>query len=143
MTATHTQLVLTMPVASTSDIERVLQFIKQHEGRERAIRIDAISARTGVPYRDVQDIAKHLVEERHIPIGTLWSKPFGYYIINSEDDLGLNAWQFLRRGVSSIKHGRAYLTPAIAGPIRGQIDLFVVSIEPFVAELEERFGGRR
>ncbi|MGZ8709980.1 MAG: hypothetical protein ACXW28_07130 [Thermoanaerobaculia bacterium] len=124
-------------------VARVLACIRKHKGPSLAISIAAIAERTDVPYRDVQEITKYLVEERFEPIGTLWSKPYGYYIVTDEHDLARNAWQVLSRGVSNIRHGRAYLTPALAGPIAGQLDLFVVNIAPFLAQLEERVAAHR
>lgn len=117
---------------------RVLSCIRQHVGPGAAISISAIASCSGVRYRDVQEITKYLVEERSVPIGTLWSKPYGYYLITDPYDLDRNAFQFLSRGVSNIRHGRAFLKPELAGPIVGQLDLFIVSVTPFLRELEAR-----
>jgi hypothetical protein len=134
---TEQQLALDLR-AQADEIGRVLACIRDRRGAEAAITIDEIAARTTVHRREIQAIVKILVEERLQPIGSLWRPPYGYYIVSDEAELSRNAWQFLARGVSNMKHGRAFLQPGIAGPILGQLDLFIVAVVPFLEGLSAR-----
>jgi hypothetical protein len=109
--------------ADRSKIARVLAIIRVHVGRDRAISMHEIAARTGVSTRDIQDIVKTLVEERSIPIGSATTKPYGYYVIRSEKELEENYQHFVRRGVSNIRHARAFNKPATIEDIVRQVKL--------------------
>jgi hypothetical protein len=104
-------------------IAKVLLIIRQRIGRENALSMHAIASATGVRPRDVQAIVKFLVEERSVAIGSAVSEPFGYYMIRSEQELRLNFQHFVRRGVSNLKHARAYNKASIVGPIVGQLEI--------------------
>ena len=108
-----------------ASIAKVLSVIRSFAGRENAVSMHYIAAHTGVSTRDIQDIVKFLVEERSVPIGSATSKPYGYYIIRSDEELRLNYQQFVRRGVSNLKHARAYNKASIVGPIVGQLEIEV------------------
>jgi hypothetical protein len=136
------QLALSLTAADQDRVLRVLRLIEQREGSRSAIRIADIAARTEVPYRDVQEIKKFLVEERQKAIGTLWKRPYGYYMIAAEAELERNFYQFGRRGISNLKHMRAYATPALRAAIVGQLDLFVTAALPLIDELGLRLGER-
>jgi len=109
--------------ADVKDVERVLAIIGRRIGRANAISMHYIAREIGIGARDVQAIVKFLVEERQQPIGTATSKPFGYYMIESQDELRENYQHFVRRGVSNLKHARAYNQASIVGPIVGQLEI--------------------
>jgi hypothetical protein len=122
------QLRLELNGASPKDrarIARVLALIRTRIGRDRAVSMHAISEQLGLSTRDIQDIVKFLVEERSWPIGSATSKPFGYYLIRSEEELRQNYQHFVRRGVSNLRHARAYKKASIVGPIVGQLEMEV------------------
>lgn len=104
-------------------IAGVLDAIRRHIGRENAISMHEIAWLTGRSTRDIQAIVKFLVEERSVPIGTAVSKPFGYYLIRRESELRDNYRHFVRRGVSNLKHARAYNKASVVGPIVGQLEI--------------------
>lgn len=101
----------------------VLEQIRRHAGRENPITMHTIAAVAHVSARDVQAIVKFLVEERSYPIGTATSRPFGYYMIRTPDELRRNYAHFVRRGVSNLKHANAFKKGSIVGPIVGQLEL--------------------
>lgn len=103
-------------------IARVLAIVSRHVGRENSVSMHEISATTSIPTRDVQAIVKFLVEERGKAIGTATSRPFGYYVIRSLDELEDNYRHFVRRGVSNLKHARAFNKASLIGPIVGQLE---------------------
>ena len=109
--------------ADVKDVERVLAIIGRRVGRANAISMHYIARQVEIGTRDVQAIVKFLVEERQQPIGTATSKPFGYYMIESQDELRENYQHFVRRGVSNLKHARAYNQASIVGPIVGQLEI--------------------
>jgi hypothetical protein len=109
--------------ADRSKIARVLAIIRVRVGRAHAVSMHEIAARTGIATRDIQEIVKTLVEERSIPIGSATTKPYGYYLIRSEDELRENYQHFVRRGVSNIRHARAYNKAATIADIVGQLEI--------------------
>ncbi len=104
-------------------IARVLAIIGRHVGRENAISMHAIAGETGITTRDIQAIVKFLVEERGKAIGTATARPFGYYMIRSLHELEDNFRHFVRRGVSNLKHARAFNKASAIGPIVGQLEM--------------------
>jgi hypothetical protein len=104
-------------------IGEVLDLIRERVGRENAISMHEISRRLAIDKRDVQAIVKFLVEERSVPIGSAVQRPYGYYLIDSDDELRRNYQHFVRRGVSNLKHARAYMNASVVGPIVGQLEI--------------------
>lgn len=104
-------------------IARVLMILRDHVGRENVISMHEIAQRTAIPTRDIQAIVKFLVEERGKAIGTATSRPFGYYMIRSIDELEKNYRHFIRRGVSNLKHARAFNKASTVEDIVGQVRL--------------------
>jgi hypothetical protein len=102
-------------------VERVLAEIAPRRGREAAITMHEISERTGLQTRLIQSIVKFLVEERHEPIGTATTRPFGYFVIQTEDERRAVRNHFVRRALSNLEHAKAYDTESIVGPLVGQI----------------------
>lgn len=122
---TAEQLDLVMPPADRAKAAKVLLILRSHQGRENAVSMHAIAAELGISSRDVQALVKFLVEERSWPIGTATSRPFGYYVIRNERELEENYQHFIRRGVSNLKHARAYRNSSVVGPIVGQLEIEV------------------
>jgi hypothetical protein len=102
---------------------RVSHLIEQHRGRTSAISMHRIAEVTGLQTRLIQAIVKFLVEERHMPIGTAMSKPFGYFILETDDERRRVRDHFVRRAVSNLEHARAYDSDSIVAPILGQLEL--------------------
>lgn len=101
----------------------VLTRIRRAKGRAAAVSMHAIAEETEIAPRDIQAIVKALVEERHLPIGTLWKKPYGYFWIATKEELREVRNQFIRRGASTLAHARAYDNEQLVGPIVGQLEL--------------------
>ena len=108
----------------------VLAAIKPCRGREAAISMHEIAARTGLHTRDIQAIVKFLVEERHVPIGTATTKPFGYFWITTMDERRSVRDHFIRRALSNLEHARAYDKDSIVGPLVGQIKFDFPEVKP-------------
>jgi hypothetical protein len=104
-------------------ISRVLAIIRQHVGRDNAIKPAAVADLAKISYRDVQAVVKFLVEDMGKPIGTATSQPFGYYMIRDVRELQQNYRHFVRRGVSNLRHARAFNKASIVGPIVGQLEI--------------------
>lgn len=117
------QLALHFEGKHAGAVRLVYDLVCEYSGRENAISMHEIERRTGVKTRDIQAIVKYLVEEKARPIGTAAAAPYGYYIIESDAELRENYQHFVRRGVSNLKHARAYKSAAVIGPIVGQLEL--------------------
>jgi len=101
----------------------VLTRIRRCKGRAAAVSMHAIAEETEIAPRDIQAIVKALVEERHLPIGTATSKPYGYFWIATEAELRAVRNQFIRRGASTLAHARAFDNEQLVAPIVGQLEL--------------------
>jgi hypothetical protein len=110
-------------------IDRVLSLIRLHVGSSDPISLERIAELTGISTRSIQSIVKFVVEEEAEPIGTNTKEPFGYYVIESDVELRKNYGHFLRRGLSNLKHARAYNKQSIVGPIVGQLELEATDTE--------------
>ncbi len=114
-----------VPAPDRAKAAKVLLILRAHQGRENAVSMHLIADELGISSRDVQALVKFLVEERSWPIGTATSRPFGYYVIRNERELEENYQHFIRRGVSNLKHARAYRNSSVVGPIVGQLEIEV------------------
>jgi hypothetical protein len=124
------RLLLEQHVRGSADRKRiagVLRIIRVHRGATNAIRAAAIvvelSLTGGDPQRDVQQIVKFLVEERHAPIGTSPRAPFGYFWLTSDTERRAVRDHFVRRAKSILEHARAYDSDSIVAPLIGQLEL--------------------
>jgi len=108
-------------------IARLLRLLRSHRGTQMAVRAVAIVEQLGMtgrdPERDVQAVIKFLVEERHVPIGTLPRPPYGYFWITTEAERRFVRGHLVRRAHSILVHARAYDSDSIVGPLVGQIEL--------------------
>jgi hypothetical protein len=102
-------------------VAKVLALIQPRRGREAAISMHEISTITGIGTRVIQAIVKFLVEERHWPIGTAVSRPYGYFRIANNEERRAVRNHFVRRALSNLEHARAYDSDAIVAPLVGQI----------------------
>jgi hypothetical protein len=102
-------------------VARVLAEIAPRRGREAAITMHEIAERTGFGTRLIQSVVKFLVEERHEPIGTATTRPFGYFVIQTDEERRAVRNHFVRRALSNLEHAKAYDTESIVGPLVGQI----------------------
>jgi hypothetical protein len=82
-----------------------------------------IARETKTNTRLIQAIVKFLVEERHLPIGTAPSKPYGYFWIETMDERRTVRNHFVRRALSNLQHARAYDSDSIVAPLVGQIEM--------------------
>jgi hypothetical protein len=110
----------------------VLRLIRRARGPEYAVRIDVLAAEVGIHRRAVQQIATYLTRERHLPIGSLWTKPYGYYWIVDEADRRRNRSRFIRRALEILRHGEALDDEEIRaaiGPTIHQLELLADQFE--------------
>lgn len=103
--------------------EAVLAVISRHRGRARAVSMKEVARVTGVNERTVQSIVKQLVEEKHWPIGTATSAPYGYFMIENEAERRAVRNHLVRRALSTLEHARAFDSDEIVAPLIGQLTL--------------------
>ncbi len=84
----------------TASERLVRDLIAAHRGHAQAVPLRALAAGTGLYWRDVQQIVKHLIEAHHCPIGSATGKPHGYYWIVDEEDQARAEAQLRHRIVS-------------------------------------------
>lgn len=88
--------------------QAILAILLGHAGSENAIKSRELALRTGIEERKVRDIIKHLIEDKHVPIGSSTVKPYGYYIITDNDERYQVSAALYGRAISILKRARAY-----------------------------------
>lgn len=87
-----------VPTSDLSDEDRaVLDVIRGHRGRARAIGLETVAYIAGVNERTVQDSIARLIEQHQMPIGSAVKKPMGYYLIETEEELAESLSQLTHR----------------------------------------------
>jgi len=130
LTSNIEQLLAIRDSATRRKVVEVLSLIRRCKGRAAAVSMHVITEETGISTREVQAFVKFLVEERHLPIGTGTSKPYGYFWIVTDQERRSVRNQFIRRGVSNLDHARAFDDQQLVGPIVGQLELALKGEEP-------------
>jgi hypothetical protein len=88
------------------DEQRVLTLIlKDHRGMANAVHQPELAARAGTSVRRLREIAKRLVEEFGLGIGT--SLPCGYFLIETAEEAEMVARHLRARGISNLIHAAA------------------------------------
>jgi hypothetical protein len=130
LTAAAEQMPVIRDRATLRKVASVLFLIRKCKGRAAALSMHAIAEATKIPTRDIQAIVKVLVEERHLPIGTAVTKPIGYFWIETDQERRAVRNHFIRRGVSTLAHARAYDDQQLVAPIVGQLELALKEEKP-------------
>lgn len=123
MSASAEQILSIRDSAARRKAVAILSRIRKCKGRAAALSMHVIAKDTLVSARDIQAIVKALVEEKHLPIGTAFSKPFGYFWIVTDDERRAVRNSLIRRGVSTLEHAHHYDDDQLVGPIVGQLEL--------------------
>lgn len=79
------------------DERAVWSVLARHRGRRQTIGLDELALAAQVPERVVQRVIAHLIELHCLPIGSAVTKPMGYFIIETEDELAESVSQLLHR----------------------------------------------
>jgi hypothetical protein len=81
-----------------SDTERkILSLLRR--GRENAISERVLSELTGIPGVEVRAIIRHLIMEHNVLIASSVSKPAGFYIAETEDEIKEATRSLRHRGI--------------------------------------------
>ena len=107
----------------TADEGEVLVVLSQHRGRDEAIPVAALAERTRLDGRRLQIIVKQLVEAHQVPIGTATRAPFGYYIIQSDEERREVRDSMMHRALSTKRRARAYDRGGWVAEMVGQVEL--------------------
>ena len=86
----------TTPVLSAEE-RAVLTEVQRHRGRPHAVGLDLVACVTGLAERQVQYIIVRLIERHGVPIGSAVTKPMGYFLIETEDELAESLSQLVHR----------------------------------------------
>jgi len=74
----------TIPVRAPE--RRIYDLIASHRGHANPIAVDLLHRITGMTERAIKDAVAELIVTHSILIGATRHKPFGYFIIESDDD---------------------------------------------------------
>ena len=66
--------------------KRILEILKSHQGKQNAITASELNALTLAPSRRIRRAIASMVNTYHIPIASSVHFPYGFYLINSEDE---------------------------------------------------------
>jgi hypothetical protein len=125
LTTSLEQLLAIRDSGARRKVVAVLSRIRSCRGRAAAVSMHLIAEETEIATRDIQAIVKYLVEERHLPIGTAMNEPIGYFWITTDAERKAVRDHFIRRGVSTLRHAKAYDHEQLVGPIVGQLELAI------------------
>lgn len=92
----------------TKTEKAILSILLGHTGSANAIKSRELASRTGIEERKVRDVIKHLIEDKHVPIGSSTVKPYGYYIIIDNDERNHVSANLYARAISILRRARAY-----------------------------------
>jgi hypothetical protein len=74
------------PWPVTEQQKQLLQVLRSHCGRESAVPLADICARTKLGEREVKDLMRSLVVDFKLRIGAARSKPSGYYLVTTAEE---------------------------------------------------------
>lgn len=101
----------------------ISRIIEAHPGRQNAIPVGELAARTGIDERRVRDIVKHLIERHGLPVGSSTVEPPGYYlIVDNKERLEVRR-SLVRRALSILERARAYDRGGLVAKLVGQLKL--------------------
>lgn len=69
------------------DAAQMLTRLQYHRGAARALQVRDLAESLKLSERDVKALAKCLVEDFEVPIGASRQKPYGYYLIETAQEL--------------------------------------------------------
>lgn len=79
------------------DERAVWAVLHRHGGRANTIGLDALALASDLPERTVQHVVSHLIERHQVPIGSAVSKPMGYFVIQTDEELQESVSQLVHR----------------------------------------------
>lgn len=107
----------------SAEEEAILAILGPRRGREAAISVDRLALVTGIERRRVEQVVKQLVEEHQVPIGTSTRPPYGYYIIERDEERREVRDSLIRRAASVFRRARAYDRSGWVARMLGQMEL--------------------
>jgi hypothetical protein len=87
----------------TSEERKVYDVVRFHLGRPRAIQADEIAAMADLTTRVVNSVVKSLTEKHALAIGASVAKPYGYYLLDTADELENYCRQLHGRALSQLR----------------------------------------
>lgn len=101
---------------------KMLEWLSFHKGAKRAIKGDELAARLKCNVREVKAIAKTLTEDFGVPIGASRTEPYGYFLIETAEELSAVRGIYLDEMRSLARRVRALDPEAFPG-LFGQLEL--------------------
>lgn len=84
------------PVLS-ADLRAVWTVLARHRGRQQAVGLDVVAIAADLSERRVQQAIAALIEEHGRPIGSACTRPMGYFVIETEEELAESLSQLTHR----------------------------------------------
>jgi transcription initiation factor IIE alpha subunit len=92
----------------SAEEDAILRVLAGRKGKHHAVTVEEIAKETRIEARRVRQVVKHLVEEHQVPIGTSTKSPFGYYILEGDEERREVAKGLVRRALSILRRARAF-----------------------------------
>jgi hypothetical protein len=128
------------PWPLTPEARKMLGLLVHHKGARAAIKGAEIASWLKVGEREVKALAKSLVEDYGIPLGASRVHPFGYYLIETADELE-NAISIYTDEMRSLaRRVRALGGPQRTAELFGQIQLALTGEAEAPAIADGRIG---
>ncbi len=66
---------------------QVYRHLHNHQGRDRAVKCDALAESLGMESRQLQSVIHDLIHVHGIAVGSAMQEPFGYFLARTEAEL--------------------------------------------------------
>lgn len=107
----------------------VWEVLRHHRGKEDAIKRADIVAATRIIARTVRQAIKNLIEHHHYPIGSLQIPPYGYFVIETEEEADEIAASLYGRAMSLLVRMK-HIKDVTALSVSKQIEADLISYKP-------------
>lgn len=91
----------------------VYKVIRDHRGREKAIKVDKVAWETSIQSVRVREIVSHLVVRHGKLIGSATGNPPGFYIIEDREELREHIRSLQHRGIMCLVRAAALAKTSI------------------------------
>lgn len=103
---------------------RAKEILEHHRGRANALQVRHFAQLLGVDERRAQQIVKHLVEDHAILIGSAVTRPFGYFVPETPEEVEAVTAQLYHR-IASLAVRIARIRRISVEEVYGQLKLGV------------------
>ncbi len=100
-------------IGLSSEEASVWNIIKNHKGKENAVKVDTVALYTGLKDKEVREIVSGLVRQHSKLIASSTANPPGFYVITDEQELKAHIRSLRHRGIMCLVRAAALSNTSI------------------------------